>query len=195
MKIKGVIQITNERHLNLFSIAYEDRNQREKSWKIVSRNETPKCVSREFDSPDAVVIVPYHIGKEKLVVISEFRVALGGFQFGFPAGLVDEKESVAEAGVRELKEETGLVATRILLEGPPVYSSTGMTDESVSMLYVECDGEPSSDLNESSEEIHTLFLSPDETAGLLTHRDHRFDVKTWLVLSSFATHGKLALTF
>ena len=193
MKIKGYTKITNERHLNLFSISYLDRKNCSRSWRIVSRQESPKAVSGALDRPDAVVVVPYHAEKEKMVLISEYRVALGGFQYGFPAGLIDAGESVTEAGIRELREETGLIATQILMEGAPVYSSTGMTDESVSMLYVVCGGEPSNALNESSEDIQTLFVSPGEAASLVVNREHRFDVKTWLVLSFFSAHGKLAL--
>ena len=159
----------------------------------MSRQNAPKALSGNLDRPDAVVVVPYHAGKEKLVLISEFRVALGCFQYGFPAGLIDKGENVVEAGVRELREETGLIAMRILMEGPPVYSSSGMTDESISMIYVVCDGEPSNALNESSEDIQTLFVSPGEAATLIAKRELRFDVKTWLVLSMFAVHGKLAL--
>jgi len=193
LKIQGVTKITNRKYLNLFSINYTDRHNQDKSCQIASRKDIPKCVSGEFDLPDAVVIVPYHQKKQKLVLISEFRVALGGFQYGFPAGLLDRNESVEDAGARELKEETGLRVTRVLNVGPPVYSSSGMTDESVAMLYVECDGEASKAGNESSEEINTLFVSPAEAALLLKHPEHPFDVKTWLVVSFFAAHGSVVL--
>lgn len=189
LKIQGVTKITNRQHLNLFSISYVDRHDQDKSWKIASRKNIPKCVSGEFDLPDAVVIVPYHKKKEKLVLISEFRVALGGFQYGFPAGLVDKNESVETAGARELKEETGLTVTRVLKKGPTVYSSSGMTDESIAMLYVECDGSASKTGNESSEEINTFFVSTKEAAELLRQPLYPFDVKTWLVVSFFAEHG------
>ncbi|NQU66008.1 MAG: NUDIX hydrolase, partial [SAR324 cluster bacterium] len=78
-----------------------------------------------------------------MVVIEEFRVPLGGYQFGFPAGLVDEGETIQETTKRELFEETGLNVTAFLRESPPVYSTSGLSDESVVMVYVECDGEPS----------------------------------------------------
>lgn len=175
----------------MFSISYTDRFGKDKSWQIASRHSVPKCVSGEFDTPDAVVIVPFHETKKKLVVIAEYRVAIGGFQYGFPAGLIDKGETIAQAGSRELTEETGLHVTAVEKTGPPVYSSTGMTDESVAMLYVSCEGEPSRAGNEGSEDIRTEFVSPQEAARLLSDAGQKFDVKTWLVLSFFAATGRL----
>ena len=139
--------------------------------------------------PDAVVIVPFHNENDKLVIIKEFRVPLGGYQYGFPAGLVDEGETIQQTCIRELKEETGLNITRIKKISPPVYSSSGMTDESVSMVYVECDGKPSNKGNTGSEDITTIFVSPPEASELCKDSKIKLDVKTLLVLSSFAESG------
>ena len=94
MKIKSIRKITDCRRLNMFELKYLDVNGHEKTWQIASRNARPKCVSKQFDLPDAVVIVPFHVQRNKLVIIREFRVPLGDYQYGFPAGLVDEGETV-----------------------------------------------------------------------------------------------------
>ena len=106
MKINDVKKITDCKHLNLFSITYEDQVNREKQWIFASRSGRLNPLEKDHTKPDAVVIVPYHRQEKKLVMIKEFRVALGGYQYGFPAGLVDKGESVEEAGKRELFEET-----------------------------------------------------------------------------------------
>ena len=191
MKIQNIDKITNCRHLNLYEISYINQKGIEKSWHIASRADKPKCVTGQFDMPDAVVIVPFHKKKDKLVIIKEFRVPLGGYQYGFPAGLVDEGEKIQQTCIRELKEETGLNITRIKKISPPVYSSSGMTDESVSMVYVECDGTPSNKGNEASEDITTIFVSPPEASELCKDSKIKLDVKTWLVLSSFAESGRV----
>lgn len=191
MKIQNVDKITDYRHLNLYEISYINQKGIEKSWNIASRADKPKCVTGQFDMPDAVVIVPFHKEKDKLVIIKEFRVPLGDYQYGFPAGLVDEGETIQQTCIRELKEETGLSVTRIKNISPPVYSSSGMTDESVSMVYVECDGKPSNKDNTDSEDITTIFISPSKASELCKDSKIKLDVKTWLVLFSFAESGRV----
>jgi len=191
MKIQTVEKITNCRHLNMYEISYIDQNGIEKLWQFTTRADKPKCVTGQFDMPDAVVIVPFHKGKDKLVIIKEYRVPLGDYQYGFPAGLVDEGETIQQTCTRELKEETGLNVIRIIKISPPVYSSSGMSDESVSMVYVECDGTPSNKGNEGSEDITTIFVSMPEASELCKDSKIKLDVKTWLVLFSFAETGRI----
>ena len=191
MKIQNVEKITNRRHLNMFEISYINQNGIEKLWQFTTRADKPKCVTGQFDKPDAVVIVPFHKVKDKLVIIKEFRVPLGDYQYGFPAGLVDDGETIQQTCMRELKEETGLNVTRIKKSSPPVYSSSGMSDESVSMIYVECDGTPSNKGNEGSEDITTLFVSQSEALELCKNSTIKIDVKTWLLLNSFAESGRI----
>lgn len=162
---------------------------RGKNWLVASRNQNLKCVSESFGTPDAVVIVPYHVETQKIVIIREFRVPLGDFQYGFPAGLLDAGESVEASARRELAEETGLTLTRIRRVSPPIYSSSGLTDESIVMVYGDCAGAPSRAGNSSSEDIETLFFSKAQAAALCADQRIKWDVKTWLVLSFFAETG------
>jgi ADP-ribose pyrophosphatase len=184
-------KLTDLPHLNLYRTHYEDRNGDPKAWVFASRQDPPRLMSGQWETPDAVVIVPYHVSRHKLVIIEEFRVVLGGYQYGFPAGLMDAGETVVETCGRELFEETGLSVSRILRQSPPVYSSSGITDEAVSMVFVECDGTPSNAANESSEDIRTLFVGQEEAQALCADADRRMDVKTWVVLSTFAQSGTL----
>ena len=189
MKINTVKKITDYNHLNLFLIEYMDRVNCEKQWIFASRSDRLNPFEKEDSKPDAVVIVPYHTQEEKLVMIKEFRVALNDYQYGFPAGLMDKGESVEQTGKRELFEETGLTVTKVLKKSPAVFSSSGMTDESVSLVFVECDGHPTNRFNEASEEIEVLMLSRDQASDLLSSNKIKFDVKSWLVLNTFASQG------
>ena len=187
IKMKDYRKLLGSSHLNFYEIGYSDRHGDRKTWTLASRAAAgPKCMTGEMKAADAVVIVPYHRERNRLVVVREFRVALGGFQYGFPAGLVDPGESIHQAVERELAEETGLAVTRHLRQSPAVFTSSGLTDEAVVMAYVDCDGEPSSAGNSSSEVIETCFLSPADADRLCRDNDILMDVKTWLVLTGYA---------
>ena len=186
VQIKGSRKLTAEKWLNLFKVSYISRTGDEKYWQIASRQKDPKCIAGGYRRPDAVVIVPFHTVENKMVIIREYRVTLNDFEYGFPAGLVDNGESVEQAARRELMEETGLTVSRFIKISPPLYSSAGMTDESVAMAYVECEGDPSTGANTDSELIDVLLISPAEALRLLSDPALKFDVKTWLALSQFA---------
>jgi ADP-ribose pyrophosphatase len=191
MKIRYHRTISETRWLNLFEVHYEDPGGTPRSWLLASRRAAPKCTAGGFERPDAVVIVAFHGPSQKVVVTREYRVPLADFEYGFPAGLVDPGESVAAAVARELREETGLELTRIVRSGPPVYSSAGLTDESVAMVYVDCQGTPSTTGNQGAELIEVLLVSPAEADRLCREPDLKFDAKAWLVLEQFARFGRL----
>ena len=192
LKITKVKKITDYPFLNMYEVAYRDLGGREKIWQIASRSDPPKSISGKFDLPDAVVIVPYHRKQQKMAIIREFRIPLNDYQYGFPAGLVDPGESVEETVKRELFEETGLTVTDIVRISPPIYNSSGITDESISMVYVECEGEHRREKNTSgSEDIETLFVDAPEAAALCGRGDIKFDVKTWLVLYEYGRTGRI----
>lgn len=182
-------RLTNLKWLNIFKVSYVDNEGVNRVWQVASRSTEPKCVTGHFSRPDAVVIVPFHTSKEKMVITKEYRVPLAGYEYGFPAGLIDKGETVQEAARRELKEETRLELTSLIKIGPAIFSSAGMTDESVSMVYVECDGEPSNDGGEGSEDIEVIFVSQKKALRLCNDSSIKFDAKAWIVLCSFAEFG------
>ncbi len=191
MNIKKADKLTNLKWLNMFEVAYRDKNGRDKSWQVATRAGQPKCVSGRFAEPDAVMIVPFHTLENKLVITREYRIPLADFEYAFPAGLIDDKESIEQAVRRELKEETGLNLTRIIDTSPPLYSSAGMTDESVSMVTIECKGRPSTAANTASELIEIDFVSPSQAARLCNNPALKFDAKAWLVLTNYSKTGHL----
>ena len=67
----------------------------------------------ELDSPQWVNVVPYFVGTDgvpRFIMERQFRHGSESLTLEFPAGLVEKGESPRAAGLRELEEETGLVA-------------------------------------------------------------------------------------
>ena len=191
MKIIRADKLTDLRWLNMFDVAYLDAAGHHRSWQMVSRTPAPKCITGKFSMPDAVVIVPFHTTEKKVVITREYRVALADYEYGFPAGLIDPGETIEQTARRELQEETGLTVTRFLKISPPVYSSAGMTDESVAMAYVECDGRPSTDGNTGSEVIEVQLVTRTQASQMCENPALKFDVKAWLVLTGYAEKGMI----
>jgi len=191
MKIRKAVPLAKYKWLSLFDIRFVDKTGRERSWQIASRGGEPKCISGRFEPADAVVVVPHHIESGKLVVIREFRVPLGDYEYGFPAGLIDPGETPAQAAERELTEETGLSVVRFVKISPPVYSTAGISDESVVMAFVECTGTPTTRFTTASESIEVLLVDPAEAQALCGTPGLKFDAKAWLVISHFAAGGRV----
>ena len=185
MEITGYRKLTDKKWLNLFDVEYRDKNNQTRKWEVVSRKAHPKCITGVFDPPDAVVIVPFHKEEKKLAIIREYRVALAGYEYALPAGLIDAGESIETTSRRELKEETGLELVEIKKVSPTLYGTAGMTDENFVMVYCDCEGTISSSGNEGTETIETLLVSREDANDLLNDTQTKFDVKLWLVLTRF----------
>jgi ADP-ribose pyrophosphatase len=194
MKIIDAAILAKTKFVTFFAISYLDRKGNSKHWHMVSRDESPKCISKARQRPDAAIIVPYHRREDKLVVIKEFRVPVGDYQYGFPAGIIDPGETLAVAAARELHEEAGLSLVRVYRHSPAIFSSAGLSDESIAMVFAEVDGTPSIRHNADTEDIEIFLMDRREVHALL-HRDEIFfGARAWLVMDAFSRMGAAYLT-
>jgi hypothetical protein len=59
------------------------------------------------------------------------------------------------------------------------------------MVYVECEGEPTTALNEGTEDIEVIFVSAKEASRLCAQESYKFDAKAWLVLLNYSENGRI----
>ena len=106
MKILSVKKKTENRFLNMYDIEFEDRVGNRRMYYLASRaagTEDLKLKTHR-NRPDGVIIYcVYGKEKDRLVLVRQYRVSIDDYIYEFPAGLVDEGETYAQAGVRELK--------------------------------------------------------------------------------------------
>src|SRR4051794_30346000 len=143
MEILNLEKITNEKWLNLFAAAFR-HNGHTGRWVFASRQQQPHCTGNVCD---AVVIVPVlrTPGEPpRLVMEKEFRVPVGDYVLGFPAGLLEPGEGLEDTVRREMLEETGLEVTAFKRLTPPLYSSSGLTDEAAALAFVDVRTTPES---------------------------------------------------
>jgi ADP-ribose pyrophosphatase len=103
------------------------------------------------DTPDAVAIVAVD-AEDRVVLVRQQRVAIGGKLLELPAGLIDEGEAPLESAKRELREETGLRGGQ-WRELTSFWSSPGFVNERVWVFAATGldEGEPEPDEGEELE--------------------------------------------
>jgi ADP-ribose pyrophosphatase len=161
VKVNSLEKITDQSWMNLYDAKYTNNKGEEASWIYASRNKNLKL--GQILKPDAVIIIPIFKDEKdktrKLIVTKEFRVPINGYEYGFPAGLIEQNEKPIDVARRELKEETGLKLTKVFYVGPSSVSSAGLSDESIVYVVCECEGEISNKGNEASEDISVEAIS------------------------------------
>ncbi|KAL9106562.1 MAG: hypothetical protein Q9227_008408 [Pyrenula ochraceoflavens] len=133
----------------LNKIHWTDQTGKSRIWEMASRK------TRGSTGIDAVAIAPIirHPSRPaSTIVILQYRPPVGATCVEFPAGLIDEGETPAEAAVRELREETGYEG-KVLDCSPTIVSDPGLTNANMQMVTVEVnlregDKEPEQHLDE-----------------------------------------------
>ena len=179
--------------LTLHERLVKSKGDKEIPYYFVGRGED--VPTHEEKRPDAVVVVafldavtgvpadscpagsfPQVETPRKLIVTSEFRIPIGVCELGFPAGIIDPsdyeggasiEDAAYRAATRELKEETGYDFVPLHSSPANLYSSAGLTNESVIFVFGNATGEPSTEGNEELEEIEVMAVSHEELIALM----------------------------
>jgi len=172
-------RVAGDRWLKMFQRTWT-RHGKSSVWTFVSRQDEPgeTCENKK---PEAVLIAAVHDepGKSPRHLLTvEYRVPLGGYEVGFPAGLIDDGETAEQAAVREVYEETGLTLEVGAVSPANLYSSAGLSDESVTIVFGTVRGTPSNKFLEPSEDIRSLLLTKEEMVEAVKE-DKPFDSVGW----------------
>ena len=194
--MSGVGKIKKEsdtNFLNFYEFEAIQRDGEKKPYYVASRAkriEDLKAVSHE-NRPDGVIIYGvYGEAKDHLVLIRQYRYPLGGYVYEFPAGLVEPGENMAEAGIREMYEETGL-SFQAKDAGPysrPFFTTIGMTDESCGTVFGYCSGTPTDRYQESSEDIQVVLADRKECRRILREENVAI-MCAYMLMHFIATQG------
>ncbi len=188
-KILEFEKITDNKWINLFRIKSQNAKGHISNWIFASRKKDPL----NDKSVDAVVIIPVinTVEGKKLIVIKEYRVAIGDVEYGFPAGLIDKGHTVESTVVKELKEETGLDLVRMTAASNPIYSSPGLSDEACVVVFVEVEGKISKKYQEAGEDIEVLAMGVEEITQMLGDPSKKIGAKAWGVFYYYSKIGKI----
>jgi ADP-ribose pyrophosphatase len=149
---------------------------------VVLRNgrETELAIVRHRPS---VVLIPVQ-DDGQIVMIRQYRYALGRDIWELPAGNVDEGESAEGAAARECEEEIGQSPTRIDRLGA-FYPTPGYCDEEMIFFRVSGLRPPAEDSTykpDDDEEIATRAMPPGDAKAMVA-RGEIIDLKTAYALT------------
>ncbi|MBQ7395914.1 MAG: NUDIX hydrolase [Lentisphaeria bacterium] len=176
------------RFLRLCDNIFSDEEGRERHWESVERT----------NSTGAVMIAAFLKESRRVLFVRQYRPPAGKYTIELPAGLLDKAgESVEEAALRELYEETGYDG-KVLKVLAPAYSSPGMSRETITIVFVEIDDtlypEPPEAHNDAGECIEVFAVPIDEISCFLEERQNSGDaveartaLSPWLMPSIFSS--------
>ncbi|HEX8214478.1 MAG TPA: NUDIX hydrolase [Allosphingosinicella sp.] len=135
----------------------------------------------------AAVILAVHEGH--VILVEQYRVPLGAQSLELPAGLVgdeEEGEEIAAAAIRELEEETGYRAERMVDLGR-FHASPGMSSEGFSLLRADGLTKVGEGGGVENEDIRVHRVKLEDVPAFVEARRRegaRVDVKILLLLGS-----------
>ncbi|KAH8166766.1 hypothetical protein CIB48_g1502 [Xylaria polymorpha] len=134
-----LLENKDARWINLVKITYEDQNGQIRTWEGTRRPTRPKTSA--VDAVQMLAVRELPTGAE-LLLEKQFRAPAGKLVVEFPAGLVDEDETVEDAALRELREETGYVGEVVhepASQRPMFFSSPASSSSTTFMIQLKVD--------------------------------------------------------
>ena len=132
-----------------------------------------------LDSPDWVNVIAI-TPEEKIVFVKQYRHGRREITLEIPGGLCDEGEDVIQAGLRELREETGFTAQKAEIIGV-VEPNPAFLNNQCSTIIVYQASKTNTQHLDDTEEIEVLLLSVEEVEEYIQNGT----IKNAMVLAAF----------
>ena len=171
--ILSIEKTTDNRFLNMYDLHYENKLGEKKLYHVASRGKDAEHLKMKtrVNKPDGVIIYSiYGEKRDRMVLVRQYRLSIDDYIYELPAGLVDEGETYAQAGARELKEETGLDFEPLQVDEmyhKPFFTTIGMTDESCATVYGYAAGTVSAEGLEANEQLEVVLADREEIRRIL----------------------------
>ncbi|PBK96527.1 hypothetical protein ARMGADRAFT_988401 [Armillaria gallica] len=119
--------------ITLKKLTYQDATGKDRLWECAERK------TRKSTGIDAIAIFALIRSKTNAfplstVVIEQYRPPVDAHIIELPAGLIDEGETPESAAIRELEEETGYKADKVIESSSVIVSDPGMTNANMKLV-------------------------------------------------------------
>lgn len=191
-RILSVKKMTDNRFLNLYDIAFENKVGGRGIYHIASRasaEDALKINTRKNQADGVIIYAVYGEQRDRVVLERQYRFSIDDYVYEFPAGLVDPGETCEEAGIRELKEETGLdleIKEAEPFFGKPFFTTIGMTDEACGTVFGYASGTVSAEGLEDNEDLEVVLADRTEVLRIL--KEEHVSMNCGYLLMHFLHH-------
>uniref|UniRef100_A0A8C2ASU3 ADP-sugar pyrophosphatase n=1 Tax=Cyprinus carpio TaxID=7962 RepID=A0A8C2ASU3_CYPCA len=156
--IKEEVRILSGKWLKLEKTTYVDPSGSTRTWETAKR--TTRVADSATDGVAIIALLKRTLHKDCVVMVKQFRPPMGCNTLEFPAGLIDDNESVETAALRELKEETGYKGEVVGIT-PVSCLDPGLSNCTTQMVIVHINGDDTENVNPTQQlEFVEVILLP-----------------------------------
>uniref|UniRef100_A0A673K4Y0 ADP-sugar pyrophosphatase n=1 Tax=Sinocyclocheilus rhinocerous TaxID=307959 RepID=A0A673K4Y0_9TELE len=153
--------IASGKWVKLEKTTYVDPSGSTRTWETAKR--TTRVADSAADGVSIIALLKRTLHKDCVVMVKQFRPPMGCNTLEFPAGLIDDNESVETAALRELKEETGYKGEVVGITSVTCLDP-GLSNCTTQMVMVHINGDDIENINPTQqlEFVEVILLPLDE---------------------------------
>ncbi len=168
-------RLTDNPYLNLYEMDAIASSGASFNYYFASRRKDGDIrIHTKGTDPEGVLV--YAIDEEdpdRILMVHQYRYPVDRYMYELPAGLIESGETPAQAAVREIREETGMIFTPAdITDSPlmrPYMLAQGISDEVGVNVFGTVRGSLSTTLNEDTEYIRPMWADKEAVRHILMH--------------------------